>query len=74
MTVTQLKASDPLLRSWHWVFASEEEAHLFHLNEKEELEGNPFFEYVDYDISQTEHDVWTLRVDYLDNRRPEVAA
>ena len=74
MTITHIRASDPLLRSWSWDFASEEEAHLFHLNEKDELDGSAFFEYVDYDVSQTAHDTWRLRVDYLDNRRPEATA
>ena len=73
MTVTHIKASDPLVRSWTWWFASEDEAHLFHQNEKDELEANPEFEYVDYDIEDTPEG-WRLRVDYLDNRRPEVAA
>ena len=75
MTVTHIKASDPLVLSWYWVFASEDEAHLFHQNEKEQLESEPFFDYVDYDITHNaEDDLWSLRVDYLDHRRPEVAA
>lgn len=72
-TVTSIKASDPLVRSWTWWFASEDEAHMFHLNEKDELNENAFFDYVDYDIENTDQG-WRLRVDYLDHRRPEVSA
>lgn len=79
--ITNIDSVRPELQSTHYQFLTEDEAHMFVLWAREDLDAHDEYSYVDHEVYLTEDEVsgdlavWTARVDYLHSapKTPEAA-
>ena len=65
-----------MVSSWTYFFDTEDEAHSFKANAKDDLDSLDYMDYVGADVEYSEDaGSWRLRVDYIDRRPapPEAA-
>lgn len=69
-----VRTDEGVIASWTWFFDSEGEAHAFAQNERDELNDQEGFEYVDHDV---DYDLragsWKLTLRFIDLRPNEAA-